>query len=211
MRSPRAWWTVLALLLAIAALQALPASVRALLRYDPQAVAAGQWWRLLSAHAIHLSPMHAALNACGLALCWALADPAWTLRRLVVRMALLGIFIALLLWAFSPRTRDYVGLSGVLYGLIVWILLPAVLVRRERLAALVLAMVLARLAWQSWAGPDAREEQLIGGYIVTQAHWFGVLGGLLGALHTAAAASRRPALDRPPARAGLGATRGARL
>ncbi len=182
MKSRRTAWGVLALLLALAALQALPADVRALLRVEPEAVAAGQWWRLLTAHAIHLSPMHAALNACGLALCCALADAGWTLRRLLLRMALLGVFIALLLWACSPRTSDYVGLSGVLYGLIVWMMLPAALVRRERLAALVLAIVFARLAWQSWAGPDPLEEQLIGGYIVTSAHWFGVLGGLAGAL-----------------------------
>ena len=40
------------------------------------------------------------------------------------------------------------------------------------------------LAWQSWAGPDPREQRLIGGYIVTQAHWFGLLGGILGALNS---------------------------
>lgn len=185
MRWPREWAGVLLLLLALAALQALPAAVRMLLRYEPQAVEAGQWWRLLTAHAIHLTPLHAALNACGLALCCALADAAWTPRRLLLRMGLLGLIIALLLWAFAPQIRDYVGLSGVLYGLIVWMLLPAVLLRREPMAALVLAAVLSRLAWQSWAGPDPREEQLIGGYIVTQAHWYGALGGLIGALATA--------------------------
>lgn len=207
MTSGRAWWGLLALLLAIAAWQALPAALRALLRFEPEAVAAGQWWRLLSAHWIHLSPMHAALNACGLALCWALADASWTLRRLVVRMALLGLVISLLLWAFSPQTRDYVGLSGVLYGLIVWILLPAALLRRERMATLVLAMVLARLFWQSWVGPDPLEEQLIGGHIVTRAHWFGVFGGLAGALVSVG----RQALDRPATHTGLAPARDARL
>ncbi|MNY41485.1 hypothetical protein D3C86_1763030 [compost metagenome] len=122
-------------------------------------------------------------------------------------MALLGLVISLLLWAFSPQTRDYVGLSGVLYGLIVWILLPAALLRRERMAALVLVIVLARLVWQSWAGPDPLEEQLIGGYIVTQAHWFGVLAGLIGAWVSA----RRQALDRPATHTGLAPARDARL
>lgn len=72
---------------------------------------------------------------------------------------------------------------------------------------LVLVIVLARLIWQSWAGPDALEEQLIGGYIVTRAHWFGVLGGLIGALLGA----RREALDRPATHTGLAPARDARL
>lgn len=175
------WWCVLALLVAMAALQALPASVRGLLRYEPQALEQGQWWRLLTAHAMHLGWMHAALNAAGLVLCCALADASWTPRRLLARMAFLAVTVSLLLWTFSPETPDYVGLSGVLYGLIVWILLPAVLARRDVAAALALAGVFAWLGWQSWAGPAPGEEALIGGYIVTQAHWFGVLGGLVGA------------------------------
>ncbi|WP_159910854.1 rhombosortase [Pantoea sp. 18069] len=176
------WRGLLALLLAIAALQALPACVRTLLRHEPQALAAGQWWRLLSAHWIHLSGAHAALNACGLVLCCALADATWSTGRLLARMAMLGMGISLLLWALSPQTTDYVGMSGVLYGLMVWMLLPALRARRDGMAALMLLLVLAWLGWQSWAGPDPREEMLIGGYIVTQAHWFGALGGLVGAL-----------------------------
>lgn len=180
-KAPARWWGLLALLVAIAALQALPASTRAWLRYEPQALAGGQWWRLLSAHWVHLSAAHAALNACGLVLCCALADATWTPRRLVARMALLGGAISLLLWSFSPQVTDYVGMSGVLYGLMVWMLLPAACQQRDRLAACMLALLLAWLGWQSWAGPDPREERLIGGYIVTQAHWFGLLGGLVGA------------------------------
>ena len=45
---------------------------RALLRYDRAALAAGQWWRLLTAHVVHLGLEHAALNSLGLVLMWAL-------------------------------------------------------------------------------------------------------------------------------------------
>ena len=99
-----------------------------------------------------------------------------------MRMVALSALVSLLLWAISPQVHDYVGLSGVLYGLIVWMLLPPVLLQRDGMAAMVLLAVMGWLGWQSWAGPDPREQKLIGGYIVTQAHWFGVLGGILGAL-----------------------------
>jgi rhomboid family GlyGly-CTERM serine protease len=168
----------------MALLQALPAAWRVLLRYETAALADGQWWRLLSAHWVHLSWAHAAINACGLLLCCSFADASWTARRLLACMGSLAVLVSLLLWFTSPQVSDYVGMSGLLYGLIVWILLSSVLLRRDLPAATVLLLVMGWLAWQSWAGPDPREQKLIGGYIVTQAHWFGLLGGILGALNS---------------------------
>ncbi|MEG0201484.1 MAG: rhombosortase [Comamonas sp.] len=176
------WPCALALCLLMTVLQALPLSWRELLRYEVQAQALGQWWRMLTAHWVHLSWAHMAINACGLLLCCALADAMWTVRRLLTSMAVLGAMVSLLLWGISPQVNDYVGLSGVLYGLIVWMLLPPVLLHRDGMAAMVLLVVMGWLGWQSWVGPDLREQRLIGGYIVTQAHWYGVLGGILGAL-----------------------------
>src|SRR5258707_15757191 len=63
-------------LLATCALLLLPVLAgeagREALRYDRTALAAGQWWRLLSAHIVHLDFSHAALNSLGLVLMWAL-------------------------------------------------------------------------------------------------------------------------------------------
>src|SRR5690349_19136890 len=43
-------------------------ALRAAWRYERTAVAAGQWWRLISCHVVHLDAMHALLNTVGLAL-----------------------------------------------------------------------------------------------------------------------------------------------
>ena len=63
-------------LLAACALLLLPTLAgeggRRLLRYDRVALAAGEWWRLLTAHVVHLDTRHALLNCLGLALMWAL-------------------------------------------------------------------------------------------------------------------------------------------
>src|ERR1700744_2926568 len=45
---------------------------RTALRYDRTALAAGEWWRLLTAHIVHLDLEHAVLNSLGLVLMWAL-------------------------------------------------------------------------------------------------------------------------------------------
>lgn len=75
-------------------------------------------------------------------------------------------------------------MSGLLYGLIVWMLLPPLLLHRCLSAAKLLLPVMGRLGCKSWAGPDLREQRVIGGYIVTQAHWCGLLGAILGALNS---------------------------
>ncbi|HMA11382.1 MAG TPA: rhomboid family intramembrane serine protease, partial [Steroidobacteraceae bacterium] len=41
-------------------------------RYERQAIAAGQWWRFVTCHFVHLDAVHALLNAVGLALLWSL-------------------------------------------------------------------------------------------------------------------------------------------
>src|SRR6266853_1727007 len=54
---------------------------RVLLRYDRVALAHGQWWRLLSAHVVHLSVRHALVNCLGLVLLWALFLRDYAPRR----------------------------------------------------------------------------------------------------------------------------------
>src|SRR4051812_24588312 len=46
--------------------------LRQALQYDRAALAAGQWWRVLTAHFVHLDIEHAMLNSLGLVLMWAL-------------------------------------------------------------------------------------------------------------------------------------------
>src|SRR5579864_2273417 len=56
-------------------------STRRILEYERAALVAGQWWRLLSAHLVHLDLQHAALNSLGLVLMWALFAADFRPRR----------------------------------------------------------------------------------------------------------------------------------
>ncbi len=66
------WIWLLMILLALDAVLGLGDSVSQLLRYDRSAIAAGGWWRLLTAHIVHLDVHHLVLNELGLVLMWSL-------------------------------------------------------------------------------------------------------------------------------------------
>src|SRR6266513_5738499 len=107
-------------LLAACAVLLLPALAgeagRALLRYDRAALAAGQWWRLLTAHVVHLDIRNALLNSLGLAVLWALFARAYSPRQWVA--VGLGAMAAIDagLWLCDSTLLWYVGSSGALHG-----------------------------------------------------------------------------------------------
>src|SRR5260221_13119293 len=70
------WIWLLLILLVLGLVLGLGDSSSALLRYDRSAIAAGGWWRLLTAHMVHLDAHHLMLNGLGLVLMWALFAPA---------------------------------------------------------------------------------------------------------------------------------------
>lgn len=169
----RQWrWQALALCVVFVLLQAFGDEARALLRFDRAAILQdGQWWRLLTAHFVHLGWAHLALNAIGAVLCGMLA-PQCQGRGFWLAVLLLCAGVGGgLLW-LSPGVPDYVGFSGVLYGLFVLGLLPQAR-DGDRGAGVVLAGITAWMLWQWWVGPAASEERMIGGRIVGVAHIYG--------------------------------------
>src|SRR5580698_6267996 len=109
------WVWLLLILLILGLVLALGDSFNMLLRYDRGGIAAGGWWRLLTAHIVHLDWHHLLLNELGLVLVWALFaadyDPIeWAIIAFSGALA-----ISSGLWWLSPRVGWYVGLSGVLH------------------------------------------------------------------------------------------------
>ncbi len=166
----------LALLLACLLLL-LPAlggeAVQALLRYERSALAGGQWWRLLSAHLVHLDLRHALLNAAGLALVWALfardySPKAW------LAIALGGIVaIDAGLWFCDSTVQWYVGSSGVLHAAMAAGALAHVRLG-ERDGWLLMGLLAAKLLYEQAVGalPFSGSDP-----VVVDAHLYGVAGG----------------------------------
>jgi rhomboid family GlyGly-CTERM serine protease len=137
------------------------------LQYDRGAIAAGEWWRLLSGNFVHLGYWHLLLNVLSLALlvllCPERLSPAEWLRRLVV----IGVGMSVCLYFFVPSVQTYVGLSGLIYGLFALGLGRQALTRDE-IAIVSLIFLTARISWELVVGAPQSETKLIGGGVVAE-------------------------------------------
>jgi rhomboid family GlyGly-CTERM serine protease len=149
----------------------------ALWRYQRAAVAAGEWWRLLSAHIVHLDARHALWNAAGLALLWALFARSYRPWRWALALALIVAAVAAGFWFLSPRLQWYVGASALLHGVFACGAI-AMIRTGERLGWLAAIALAAKLAWEQWQGPLP----LTHGPVVTVSHVYGAVGGALAGL-----------------------------
>jgi rhomboid family GlyGly-CTERM serine protease len=147
---------------------------REAMRYDRVALAGGQWWRLLTAHIVHLDSDHAALNSLGLVLMWALfardyRPPQWLA---IVLGSIAAIDAGL--WIRDSTVGWYVGSSGALHGIMAAGTLAHL--RRRDLDGWILAVfIVVKLAYEQSSGALPFTDSHAG--VVVDAHLFGTLGG----------------------------------
>jgi rhomboid family GlyGly-CTERM serine protease len=147
---------------------------REALRYDRAGLAAGQWWRLLSAHLVHLDLDHAILNSLGLVLMWALFARDYRPRQwlLIVLGSIAAIDAGL--WLRDSTVAWYVGSSGALHGIMAAGTL-AHLRRRDLDGWILTIFILLKLAYEQSMGALPFSQSHAG--VVVDAHLFGALGG----------------------------------
>ena len=174
----RNWSAVLAILVVCIVLAAGGDEARELGRYQRDAVENGQYWRLVSGHLVHLGVGHLWPNLLALVIIGALFDGVlrnadWWRLSLVSAAAIdLGLY-----W-LEPDVLWYVGLSGVLHGVVAAGAL-ALALERQALGFVLLAGLGAKLAFEQLAGPVPFTAASVGGPVVVAAHLYGAAGGLL--------------------------------
>ncbi len=163
-------------------------------QYDRDAVLAGEIWRLLTAHLVHLGVGHGALNLVALFLVFWLLGREFTLAQWAWVSGLAVTMIAVGFVWLRPELQWYVGLSGLLHG---WLAAGAArrLWRGQKDGLILLAAVLVKGFYEQLAGPLPGSELASGGPVIVDAHWFGILGGLIGVwslrLHNRRTAQRK--------------------
>ncbi|MBM0105572.1 rhombosortase [Steroidobacter sp. S1-65] len=148
------------------------------LRYQRDAVLQGEYWRLITGHLVHGTPMHMVLNAAGLGLIAALfsGDYSWRAWLLIALFSMVAIDVAFVSW--EPQLHWYVGLSGVLHGALAAGAVAWWRHESTRLALVLSAIFVGKLAWEQWQGALPLSGDLP---VVVDAHLYGALGGAVAA------------------------------
>jgi rhomboid family GlyGly-CTERM serine protease len=165
------WIWLLVILLAMDAVLGLGDSVGQLLRYDRSAIAAGGWWRLLTAHIVHLDVHHLLLNELGLVLMWSLFAEDYDVAEWCAIVLTGALAISCGLWWLSPRVGWYVGASGVLHSVMAAGAAKHLAQGSWDRWILILGLC-AKLAWEQWGGSSAP-------LIVVDAHLYGAIAGFI--------------------------------
>ena len=160
------------------ALQAGDDNLRELLQFQREGLARGELWRMFTGHVVHLGWSHALMNLFALFLVvYLLGDGIGPARILGLLLASL-LAVDAGLWFLRPELQWYVGLSGLLHGLFAGLLLLQWFCRGERYLWLIL-LLSVKLGWEGLAGSLPMTAELAGGPVVTAAHLYGTLGGVL--------------------------------
>jgi len=154
-----------------------PATTTAL-RYERSAIQSGQIWRLLSGNIVHLGWEHLLLNLTGLLLIWLLFGRLLSTRQWLIVTVISCLAVGLGLLLFNPELDWYVGLSGMLHGLFVTGLLVN-LRSGYKLEWLLLAAVIAKLAWEQTHGAMPGSAAIAGGAVIVDAHLYGAVSGIV--------------------------------
>jgi len=145
-----------------------------------RALVGSEPWRLLTAHYVHLSFLHACLNAVALALLGHLFAERLRPRDFFALLAITPVLISLAFWLVLPGLEWYRGLSGVLHaiyfaGCVAWIGQTTGRARWLPMAALFggTAKVLLEQPWDS----SFPVHELLRVAVVPQAHLIGAIVG----------------------------------
>jgi rhomboid family GlyGly-CTERM serine protease len=155
----------------------LPEATTASWRYDRAALSAGEYWRWLSAHLVHLDTRHAAINALAAGILVLLFFDAFRGLHWLACVSGAWLAINLGLWWLAPEVDWYVGASGVLHGVIA----AGALVwwrARDPRAWILLALLGSKLVYEYLQGTAL-------GFsgdqpVVLAAHRYGSFGGAFG-------------------------------
>ncbi|MFT7261849.1 MAG: rhomboid family GlyGly-CTERM serine protease [Glaciecola sp.] len=148
------------------------------LMFDRNAINEGQIWRLFSAHFVHLSPAHLFGNSLGVVLLAYIAGRSLNNLVGILLLTWCLLVVGVGLYVYADYLQRYVGLSGVLHGLLLVAPFTSTFYSR-RIAACFLLVIVSKVVWeQSSFYDDMSMVGLIGGRVEANAHLLGAIAGL---------------------------------
>lgn len=167
-----------------------------MLRYQREAISSGQFWRLFTGHFVHLNMAHALLNSSGtLLLAFFLAKDIQTKDWWVITL-IAPLVISAGLWWREPELVSYAGFSGVLHGLLYYVVIRLI-PEMPFVASSVLLLLVSRQLWEQTSAYNPEYlRMLIHGRVMPDAHLFGAITGSLWAVWATWRDRRLKSLDK---------------
>jgi rhomboid family GlyGly-CTERM serine protease len=146
------------------------------LMYHRSGIASGELWRIFSGHIVHSNGWHLLLNLASLLMIGLLFSQHLTRFFWLLVFVLSGLMISACYFWIAPEYEYYVGLSAVLYAVII---IGALLDIKEQplIAVIVLAVVTTRVIWQQYSGSMDSLADLIEDRVAIESHLFGICTG----------------------------------
>ena len=169
-------WFILGLLCLI--IYAISADNITVLDYNRESIINGEYWRLISGNFNHTNIYHLLLNLGALAVIGGLHYRYYNSAAYTSLILLLSISVGVgILW-LSPNTHLYVGLSGILHGVIIVGAVIDVTKKYYSGYVLIIGTVIKVINEQLFNSP-VEMSQLIEANVLTEAHLYGLVTGLI--------------------------------
>lgn len=145
--------------------------------YNREYIIDGEYWRIFTCNFNHTNIYHLILNLSGLAVIGGLHSEYYSGTRFSLLIIYLSLAVGTGIYLYSPFVQNYVGLSGVLHGLLA---VGAIvdLFKKRYSGLILLSGVAAKVFGEQFFSADTGVTDLIEATILTDAHLYGFLAGL---------------------------------
>lgn len=148
------------------------------LRYERTLILTGEYWRIITCHFVHTGWNHFLLNMTGLMLLLVLFSKLYSPLCWLIGAITCIFSISLSFLFFTPQVEWYVGLSGLLHGLLAMGLVSEAS-KGHALYLFALMTLTIKLLAEHFSGSSYHTEVFINALVVTEAHWIGAISGSL--------------------------------
>ena len=149
-----------------------------LLRYERDLLPFVQCWRLFSGHLVHLGWAHFSVHMAGFWMIILLYGSGLRPLHLMSTVILIALGTSFGLLIFSPEIVWYVGLSGVLHGLIIMGALKN-FSNEPWSSSIIFLGVSIKLLWEQLYADGSDMKHIIGGNVIYDAHLYGAITGII--------------------------------
>lgn len=172
------WFTWLAVAVICFAIYFLAPSNSNIIDYNRSLISQGELWRLFTGNFNHTNIYHLLLNIAAFLTIAALHNQHYSFRRFSFVLFYLSSMVGLFIYLFSSDVTLYVGLSGLLHGLIV--IGGYFDIRKGMRSGYVLIIGAAiKVAYEQIFNNTEMVSHLIEARVLTEAHLYGLIAGLI--------------------------------